>query len=76
MDEVVEKVVIYLNICTVKLMARCRALELVKDNKERIRDDLEKFKRAQHHIDAAITFVQQTHYAPDEIDLELPFDWE
>lgn len=75
-DEMAERCIVLLNMVAVKLMARKAMLEGIQDNAERIRDDLDKFTRAMHHCEAAISFIQQTHYAPEEVDLELPFDWD
>ncbi len=73
-DDVVDKCIIYLNMVTVKLLARIAALNHSQHLKERIRDDVDRFTRAKHHAEAAISFLQQTHFAPDEISLELPWD--
>lgn len=73
-DELVVQTVIQLNICRAKLLARISALRLVEDNKERIRDDVDRFTRAKDHIVAALTFIEQTHYAEGGVPLELPWD--
>lgn len=73
-DKLVESLIIHLNISVAKLLARIAALKLAEDNKERIRDDVERFTRAKDHVKAALTFIEQTHYAPEEVQLELPWE--
>lgn len=73
MDDLSEQCIISLNVVRVKLMGRMAMLELVQDNKERCRDDLDRFTRAKDHVSAALTFIQQSHFAPGEVQLELPW---
>lgn len=73
MDKLVEESIIHLNVVRVKLLARIRMLDLVQDNKEHIRDDFDRFTRAKDHVEASLSFLNQTHFAPDEIQLELPW---
>jgi len=72
-DKLAEESIIALNIVRVKLLTRIAMLEHVVDNKERLRDDHERFTRAKDHVEAALTFIQQTHYSPGEVRLELPW---
>lgn len=74
MDELSERCIILLNIVRVKMLARVRMLDLVQDNKEHLRDDLDRFTRAKDHVEASLSFLNQTHFAPDEVQLELPWD--
>ncbi len=72
-DALVHEAVISLNIVRVKLLARIAALELVYDNKEHIRDDIDRFTRAKDHLVASLLFIQATHFADVDTQLELPF---
>lgn len=72
-DKLVGESIIALNIVRVKLLSRIAMLEHVVDNKERLRDDHDRFTRAKDHVEAALTFIQQTHFAPEDVQLELPF---
>lgn len=73
MGKLTEQSIIHLNLVRAKLLSRIAALELAQDNKERIRDDFDRFTRAKDHVEAALTFLNQTHFAPDEVQLELPW---
>ncbi len=72
-DKLVLDAVIHLNLIRAKLLARIAMLESVQDNKEHIRSDLERFMRAKDHIVAALSFIEQTHFASGEVPLELPW---
>lgn len=73
MDELTQDCIIHLNIVRAKFLGRIRMLDLVQDNKEHLRDDFDRFTRAKDHVEAALTFLNQTHFAPDEVQLELPW---
>lgn len=72
-DDLAEECIVSLNIVRVKILSRMAMLELVLDNKERLRDDHDRFTRAKDHVEAALTFIQQTHFAPEDVQLELPW---
>lgn len=72
-DELTINLVISLNIVRVKLLSRIAALEPAYDNKEHIRDDIDRFTRAKDHVVAALLFIEASHFSPDEVQLELPF---
>lgn len=72
-DKLVDKTLIRLNMAYVSTVARTEALKAVAHPKERIRDDIELFTRAGDHIRAAILYLEASHFAPDELQLELPF---
>lgn len=72
-DMLVEDCIVYLNIVSVKLLYRLKSLEHVEDKKEWIRDDQDRLTRARDHVKAALTFIHQSHFAPEEVQLELPW---
>ncbi|MCK5292904.1 MAG: hypothetical protein KAR39_12915 [Thermoplasmata archaeon] len=73
MDELRDKSIVRLQMVRVSLVARIAHLESVQDNKEWMRDDLDRFTRAKDHVMAAISYLQQSEHGEDELQLELPF---
>lgn len=72
-DELVTDCVVYINICRAKLLGRISALRIAETDKPRIRDDIERFERARDYLTASLTYLEQTRFAPSEVQLQLPW---
>lgn len=74
MDKMRDQCIIHLNMVRAKLLARTAMLDSNMDRKEWMRDDFDRFTRAKDHVVAAISYLEQSHFGEDEIQLELPFE--
>lgn len=73
MDEKIEQCIVVLNIVRVKLLGRIAHHEAGNDTKEWQRDDLDRMTRAKDHVEAALSYLNQSEHISVEIKLELPF---